>query len=159
MPRARYHTVAKGDTLYSISRNYNVDITTLSKLNNLSEPYTLGIGQKLALPASVGTNSYRQTSAPTPVKVSQKPSHLASPLLPGLTFSSFRPLLHAPYLSPRSPLFRPPKTLCFLTFRNLLIPNIINGSSSYHLPTNFCPSFSQPLRRKKMGGRWRVDGR
>lgn len=44
-------TVRKGDTLYSISRHYNVPIKELITANRLSAPYTLYVGQKLRLPA------------------------------------------------------------------------------------------------------------
>lgn len=43
-------TVHKGDTLYSISRKYNVPIKDMIKANRLSAPYTLYVGQKLNLP-------------------------------------------------------------------------------------------------------------
>ena len=43
-------TVRKGDTLYSISRSYNVPIKELININRLSAPYTLYVGQKLKLP-------------------------------------------------------------------------------------------------------------
>ena len=42
--------VHKGDTLYSISRKYNVPIKDMIKANRLSAPYTLYVGQKLNLP-------------------------------------------------------------------------------------------------------------
>ena len=44
-------TVRKGDTLYSISRKYNVPIKDMIKANRLVPPYTLYVGQKLSLPA------------------------------------------------------------------------------------------------------------
>lgn len=44
-------TVRKGDTLYSISRNYNIPIKDLINANRLSAPYTLYVGQKLRLPS------------------------------------------------------------------------------------------------------------
>ena len=43
-------TVQKGDTLYSISRRYNVPIKDLININRLSSPYTLYVGQRIALP-------------------------------------------------------------------------------------------------------------
>jgi len=43
-------TVRKGDTLYSLSRSYNVPIKDLINANRLSAPYTLYVGQKLRLP-------------------------------------------------------------------------------------------------------------
>lgn len=42
------HVVAKGDTLYSISKRYNMSIQTLKKLNNISGT-TISIGQVLKL--------------------------------------------------------------------------------------------------------------
>lgn len=44
-------TVRKGDTLYSLSRKYEVPLRKLIEENNLSAPYTLHIGQNLRLPA------------------------------------------------------------------------------------------------------------
>lgn len=41
-----YHEVSKGDTLYSISKKYNVQVNDLKLKNNLSEN-TISIGQKL----------------------------------------------------------------------------------------------------------------
>ena len=43
-----YHTVVAGDTLYSISKQYNKDVNDLIRLNNLST-YILYIGQKLRI--------------------------------------------------------------------------------------------------------------
>jgi len=44
----KFHTVQKGDTLYSISRKYGVTVAQLTKYNNLSSS-TLSQGQKLKL--------------------------------------------------------------------------------------------------------------
>jgi LysM repeat protein len=41
-----YYTVEKGDTLYSISRKYDVKVDDIKKLNNLTDA-TLSVGQKL----------------------------------------------------------------------------------------------------------------
>lgn len=43
-------SVSKGDTLYSISRSYNVPLKDLINVNGLRPPYTLYVGQKLRLP-------------------------------------------------------------------------------------------------------------
>ncbi len=45
-----YVTVKKGDTLYSISRRYNVPIRDMIEANNLRPPYTLNIGRVLKMP-------------------------------------------------------------------------------------------------------------
>ena len=39
--------VAKGDTVYSLARKNNMSMDEFAKINNLKEPYTLSIGQKL----------------------------------------------------------------------------------------------------------------
>jgi murein DD-endopeptidase MepM/ murein hydrolase activator NlpD len=44
-------TVAKGDTLYSLSRRYGVPVQSFVRANNLRSPYTLAIGQKLVVPS------------------------------------------------------------------------------------------------------------
>lgn len=43
--------VGRGDTLYSISKRYNVQLREMIDINNLYPPYTLRVGQVLHLPA------------------------------------------------------------------------------------------------------------
>ncbi len=43
-------TVARGDTLYSISREYSVPVNDLAVMNGLSAPFALSVGQKLRVP-------------------------------------------------------------------------------------------------------------
>lgn len=45
-----YVTVKKGDTLYSLSRRYNVPMRELVETNNLRPPYSLNIGRVLKMP-------------------------------------------------------------------------------------------------------------
>lgn len=45
-------TVARGDTLYSISRRYNVSLRALIDANRLAPPYRLFPGQALSLPVT-----------------------------------------------------------------------------------------------------------
>ena len=45
-------TVQKGDTLYSISKRYNVPMREMIEVNGLRPPYTLSIGRVLRLPAA-----------------------------------------------------------------------------------------------------------
>ena len=44
--------VARGDTLYAIGAKYGMKVEEIAKLNNLSEPYGLSVGQKLRVSAS-----------------------------------------------------------------------------------------------------------
>lgn len=50
-PRMRYHTVKKGETLYSIARYYNVNVRTLQLANRGVRPESLTIGRRLRVPA------------------------------------------------------------------------------------------------------------
>jgi lipoprotein NlpD len=43
------HSVAKGETLYAVSRQYGVSVEELARANALSPPYILSEGQKLTL--------------------------------------------------------------------------------------------------------------
>lgn len=43
-------TVARGDTLYSLSRKYEIPVNDLAVMNGLSAPFALNVGQKLRVP-------------------------------------------------------------------------------------------------------------
>lgn len=43
-------TVAKGDTLYSLSRKYQIPVNDLAVMNKLNTPFNLSVGQKLKVP-------------------------------------------------------------------------------------------------------------
>ena len=43
-------TVKQGDTIYNLSKKYEVTVYKLAKANNLEKPYTLTVGQKLCIP-------------------------------------------------------------------------------------------------------------
>lgn len=43
-------TVEKGDTVYSLSKKYNIVLRDLIDENNLSAPFTISVGQKLKIP-------------------------------------------------------------------------------------------------------------
>ena len=45
------HVVAKGETLYSISRKYGVTVNELCSKNNISQSQVLKVGQKLVIPS------------------------------------------------------------------------------------------------------------
>jgi LysM repeat protein len=44
------HTVASGDTLFSIALNYGVTVAEIVEANNLDNPNSLSIGQELIIP-------------------------------------------------------------------------------------------------------------
>ncbi len=67
---AKYHTVQRGETLYSISRKYGQDVTEVARWNGIRSPYNVHLGQKLIVtPASVRSSSV-EDSEPVPIKTS-----------------------------------------------------------------------------------------
>ena len=61
-------TVAKGDTLYSLSRKYEIPVNDLAVMNKISAPFTLSVGQKIKVPKLNGV----QTRSATEIKTTQK---------------------------------------------------------------------------------------
>lgn len=50
--QVKYYQVQKGDTLWDISRSFNVNVQTVAALNNLHKNSVLSIGQTLKIPGS-----------------------------------------------------------------------------------------------------------
>lgn len=48
-PNSRYHEVKPGETIYSIAKLYNAKPSQLVDSNNLIEPYTIRVGQRIAV--------------------------------------------------------------------------------------------------------------
>ena len=46
------HVVGRGETIYSISRRYQVDANDLMRANNITDPSTLQAGRRLIIPSS-----------------------------------------------------------------------------------------------------------
>ncbi len=71
-------TVARGDTLYSLSRKYSVPVNDLAVMNKLSAPFTLSVGQTLRVPdlpvraSDVKTLASPESKVEKPAKVSTK---------------------------------------------------------------------------------------
>lgn len=58
------YTVKKGDTLYSISRAYQITVAELCAANNFSQSDILKVGKKLIIPAANISNAAALSSAP-----------------------------------------------------------------------------------------------
>jgi murein DD-endopeptidase MepM/ murein hydrolase activator NlpD len=54
-------TVKRGQTLYSIARNYNVPVTELARVNNITIRHAVRVGESLQVPGQ-----YQAASAPAP---------------------------------------------------------------------------------------------
>ena len=72
-----YHTVEKGDTLYSISWRYGLDAKKLARWNSLPRPYTIYPGQRLKL--SPGGSSIKSTVKKSNQKKTKKKVVAAKP--------------------------------------------------------------------------------
>jgi spore germination protein YaaH len=59
------YTVKEVDNIYSIARKFKIPATRLAKANNLTEPYTLKIGQKLCVPGPSTYTNAKFTSSLT----------------------------------------------------------------------------------------------
>ncbi len=93
-PRASgvYHTVRKGQTLYTISRVYDVDERYLARINGISDPTQLQAGARIYIPGakqavSVPVTVLPDIVNPTPVKpvsppVAQNPKPRVKPETP-----------------------------------------------------------------------------
>ncbi|NJO17981.1 MAG: LysM peptidoglycan-binding domain-containing protein [Thioploca sp.] len=61
-----YHTVKRGETLYSIAKRYGQDYRTVAKWNNISSPYTLRVGQRLRVAATRTTQTKQISQSYSP---------------------------------------------------------------------------------------------
>ena len=46
----QYHTLAQGETVYALSRKYNVKAKTILEANHFSDPNHLSVGTKVYIP-------------------------------------------------------------------------------------------------------------
>ena len=46
------HTVRSGETLFSIAQRYNIDPNNLARINNITNPNEITVGQNLFIPLS-----------------------------------------------------------------------------------------------------------
>jgi LysM repeat protein len=60
------HTVVAGDTLSALSVTYNISIAEIASANNLTEPYTLFLGQELCIPGAAQTAASTPSATSTP---------------------------------------------------------------------------------------------
>ncbi len=52
------YVIQRGDTLYNISRHYNVSINAIMEANPMVNVYNLMVGTTLCIPVSVPSNNY-----------------------------------------------------------------------------------------------------
>jgi LysM repeat protein len=83
------HTVVAGDTLSALSVTYNVSIAEIAAANNLTEPYTLFLGQELCIPGAAQTASSTPsaTASPSTTATTTETANTTSSKDPGMTVS------------------------------------------------------------------------
>ena len=69
-PNGNSHIVARGETLTSIAKMYNVSVSDLQKYNHIENDRKLQIGQTLAIPAS-GGSAAAASASPSPSPTAQ----------------------------------------------------------------------------------------
>lgn len=62
------YTVKRGDTLYRISRTTGTSVKELARLNGISPPYTIEVGQKLKLGGAKSSSITRKSTAKSTTK-------------------------------------------------------------------------------------------
>jgi len=72
VPADGYHTVRRGDSLYSIAWLYGLDAQQLARWNRLSPPYTIYLDQRLRLKAPPRRTKPAPVSRPKPVRPAPK---------------------------------------------------------------------------------------
>ncbi len=68
-----YHTVSEGQTLYRISQTYGVDPTRLARINGVSDPTRLRVGQRLYIPHASRVQAVPKTVAVAPESSTAEP--------------------------------------------------------------------------------------
>ena len=78
------YTVKRGDTLYGISRTTGTSVRDLARLNNISPPYTIEVGQKLKLNGSSSTKTTKKNlPLRAPRRSRLRPRYLSPPAAGG----------------------------------------------------------------------------
>jgi len=89
------HVVEKGDTLWSISREYHVSVEDLKDVNGIGSSDSLRVGQILFVPDSTGAHKVqiaelpKKEEAPKTIDTDERKIILSWPVEKGVVFRSF----------------------------------------------------------------------
>ena len=101
-PASDFHTVRRGDTLYSIALDYGLDHRDLAQWNQIDDPARLRVGQPLRVKAPGAAAAAPVAAAvPEPERSAEPPVQVGSVGIIGRVES--RPLEALPPLPPRDP--------------------------------------------------------
>ncbi len=70
------HIVQRGETLFSIARQYGRTVAEVAQANGLSEPYIIHFGNQLTIPAPGGAQAPAQQPAPAPAQPTGTTTHI-----------------------------------------------------------------------------------
>lgn len=76
----RTHTVATGETAWSVARKYGVSIQDLARANNLPDTMNIRVGQRLALPPGSPADPVTRVTAPGAGSPTPQPPSASEPL-------------------------------------------------------------------------------
>src|SRR5690606_22351296 len=79
-PASGSYVVKPGDTLYQIAQRHGMDVPTLARLNNITDPSQLRVGQTLRLSGKAGSAPETPPTTATPIPV--KPVEPTAPPTP-----------------------------------------------------------------------------
>lgn len=85
--RGVYHTIQKGHTLFKIAEVYDIDFKTLQRVNNIRDPKSLQIGQRLWIPNALRVLQVPPTGDKTEKKVAKAPETFSKRLKKGRSAS------------------------------------------------------------------------
>ena len=74
------YTVKRGDTLYGISKQFDVPVETIKKVNNLTSN-TITVGQVLSIPTNTNTATYTVKAGDTLYKIANQYSTTVQELI------------------------------------------------------------------------------
>ena len=77
----RVHVIEEGDTLYQLSRRYNVPLALILRANPISDVYNLQIGDEICIPTMVGRPPQMPPNRPEIQPM--PPSRPEGPQIPG----------------------------------------------------------------------------
>ncbi|PZO66728.1 MAG: peptidase M23 [Paracoccus denitrificans] len=89
---ARVHTVAAGETAWSVARKYGVTIQDLARANGLPESMSIRTGQRLNVPAAGAVVASNQVTAPGAGSPTPEPPSAAKPLPSETTVPASKPI-------------------------------------------------------------------
>ena len=118
----KVHVIEAGDTLYQLSRKYNVPLALILRANPISDVYNLQIGDEICIPTMIGRPPERPEEPNRPGAPNQ-PGRPEGPNRPGRPNQPGRPE------RPNRPGGRPDRPITMPEFPNLFLYTVKENDS------------------------------